>query len=533
MKLQEVRRRGKDKIKTFFGHAQKMFPRKKKMWMIAVGVPIFAVVWIWGIAPILPVKDPFGHSAKVCRIDAYGASKEDPAQTRSAFVRAFADCAPGGTVVVPWGTWKTGGIIVPSDVTLYFSLGSTLSFSDDPNLYLPAVPTRWEGMDVMNYQPFIYIPNAQNVAILGHGKVYGNGEKWWEWKQKKGADGERSSAKQLYEMAKNDTPLDRRHFGSENNSLRPSMVQTYESDTVVIDGPSFFDGPMWTIHFVYSKNIIVRNVTVNSTGPNTDGIAFDSSESGLVSGCTVGSGDDAIVIKSGLDYDGWKQNRPSKHIVIESSRIVRGNGGVTIGSEMSGGVEDVVVRDMRFSNVDTGIRLKTLKGRGGYIRDIHYENIRMRGIVEYAVQLDMRYKFATLISDGDQLPRVENIFLKNIFSTKTGTALRVLGTEDSPIRDFSVKESSFFGDASGTMENITNVLFDNVFLTSADKKPLEARNIENGLFSGYFPRGGRGDVHTNFKGSGTKNIHIGLFPCLHSRCVTQEKAILPGTLLFN
>lgn len=533
MKLQEVKRRSKDKVKTLFGHAQKISLRKKKIWVMAVGVPILAVVWFWGIAPILPVRDPFGHTAKICRIDAYGASKTDPIKTREAFVEAFADCAPGGTVVVPLGTWVTGGITIPSDITLYLNFGSTLSFSDDPNLYLPAVATRWEGMDVINYQPLIYVPNARNVAILGNGKVYGNGEKWWEWKQRKGVDGELNSAKKLYEMAENDTPLDERQFGSEKNHLRPSMIQTYESDNVVIDGPSFFDGPMWTIHFVYSKNVIVRNVTVDTVGPNTDGIAIDSSEDVLVSECTIGSGDDAIVIKSGLDYDGWKQNRPSKHIVVENSRVVRGNGGVTIGSEMSGGVEDVVVRGMRFTNVDTGIRLKTLKGRGGYIRDIHYEDIDMQNIVEDAIQLDLKYKYATLKSKSEAMPAVENISFKNIFVRKAHQAFRIGGMEEMPIKNITMERASFSVDTPGRANDISDSLFRNVSVSAKNRKSIEMKNVKNTTLSGYFPRGGRGDAFAKLQGTSVGNITVQLFPCPRNTCVIWDAKVPSGAVMFE
>lgn len=534
MKLQEVKRRGKEKVKTFFGYVRKMSSREKKIWISAIGAPILGVLWFWGIAPMLPVGDPFDHSAKLCRIDVYGASKENPAQTREAFARAFADCAPGGTVVVPWGTWKTGGISIPSDATLYMNLGSTLSFSDDPNLYLPAVATRWEGMDVMNYQPFIYIPNAKNVAILGHGKVYGNGEKWWEWKTgRRGENGELNAAKKLYELTKENAPLSERYFGNEKNPLRPSFVQLYESDTIVIDGPKFVDGPMWTIHPVYSKNITIQNVKINSTGPNTDGIAIDSSENVLVSGCTIGSGDDAIVIKSGLDWDGWRQNRPAKHIVIRDTKIIRGNGGVTIGSEMSGGVEDVWVKDMVFRNIDTGIRLKTLKGRGGYVRNVRYEDIDMRGITEDAIQLDLQYKYATLKNKGDRIPTVKDIFFRDIFVRKTHQAFRIGGMKEALVENITMERGSFFVDTPGRANDISHSVFRNVLVSAKNGKPIEMKNVKDIIISGYFPRGARGEAFVKFQGVYVEDVTMDLFPCLRNACAIWDAKVPVWAVQFK
>ncbi len=502
-----------------------------------IGVAAFGcllMIWFWGIVPILPVKDPFGHSMKTCRIDTYGASHEDPIKTREAFRSAFADCAPGGTVVVPRGIWKTGGLILPSDVTLKMDLGSVVSFSDDPDQYLPVVATRWEGMDVMNYQPLLYAEQVKNVAIIGHGTFVGNGGKWWVWKDDDaGGIGEEASAEKLYDMAKEGIPIEKRVFGTGKEPLRPSFLQFYDSDTVVLDGPTFVDGPMWTVHPVYSKNVIIRNVTVSTTAPNTDGIAIDSSEHVLVEGCTIGSGDDAIVIKSGLDYDGWKQNRPSRHIVIRDSRVIRGNAGVTIGSEMSGGVEDVFVNNMKFSGVDTGIRLKTLQGRGGYVRNIRYENIDMRNLAEDAVQLDMKYKYATLKSESDAVPEVSDISFKGIFARNANRAFRIGGREDMPIKNLLMENSSFFVKETGRMNDTVGATLRNVSIHSQDKKPVEVKNTNNLVLTGYFPRGGRGEAFAKLGGSTTRNVSVHLWPCPRNACVSWDKKVSPEQIIFQ
>lgn len=518
------------RFKNFF----RGFSQKERN--IFVGIMVFGcllAIWFLGVVQVLPIKDPFDHSTKICRIDAYGASHEDPKKTREAFRSAFSDCAPGGTVVVPFGTWKTGGITIPGEVTLRMDFGSRLFFSDDPREYLPVVATRWEGMDVMSYQPLVYVPNAKNVAIIGRGLFIGNGGLWWSWKDDKSEGiGEQAAAQELYLMAKDNVPIEERLFG-EGKQLRPSFLQFYNAENVVVNGPTFVDGPMWTIHPVYSKNITIRNIKVSTTAPNTDGIAIDSSENVLVEGCDIGSGDDAIVIKSGLDYDGWKQNRPSRHIVIQNSQVIRGNAGVTIGSEMSGGVEDVLVKNMRFRNVDTGIRLKTLRGRGGYVRNIRYENIDMRDLAEDAVQLDMKYKYATLKSESDAIPEVSNISLKNIFVRETNRAFRVGGREDMPIRNLSIENSSFFVKETGRINDTIGAVLKNVSIQSQDGKPIEVKNANNLILAGYFSRGGRGSAFVKLGGLATRNVLVGLWPCPKNKCVTWDKKVSPEQIIFE
>lgn len=470
-----------------------------------------------------PVSDPFHHDAKICRIDEYGASKTDARKTREAFAQAFSACGGGGTVVVPMGTWVTGGITIPSDTTLYLNLFSTLSFSDEPDFYLPVVATRWEGMDVMNYQPLVYVPNAKNVAVLGHGTLKGNGERWWEWRDRRSGKKESEAAKELYDMAKNGVSVESRVFGSITRPLRPSFFQPYAAENVVVDSVRFVDGPMWTIHPVYSQNVRIRHVTVDTTGPNTDGIAVDSSEDVVVEGCCVGSGDDAIVIKSGLDYDGWKQNRPSRNIIIRNSTVFRGNAGVTIGSEMSGGVENVAVSDMIFRSVDTGIRIKTLKGRGGFVHNVRYENIVMRGVVEDAVQIDLDYKYATLKSQSMAIPEVQDVFLSHIRAYASGTAFRVGGSREAGVHALYVRDSVFFVDDAGDMNDIASSSLQSVRMFAKNHKPLEMKNVQNVRVAGYFPRGALGEVFAKVRGDRSRDIDVRIVPCLREVCVVWAK----------
>ena len=427
---------------------------------------------------LLSADDPFGHSAKTCPLESFSPSSEDPSQTRAAFREAFAACA-NGTVVVGAGTWTTGGITIPGNVTLRLERGARVVFDPDPEHYLPAVPTRFEGMDVMNYQPLIYIPNARNVAIVGQGAFVGNGSAWWGARQNKRADGgmdEKEAAKVLYKLVQEDVPLEDRVFASMKKPLRPSFIQPYKSANILIRDVTFIESPMWTVHPLYTKNLAIRGIEVDTEGRNTDGIAIDSSRNVLIEDVRISSGDDAIVIKSGLDHDGWREDTPSENITIRDVDVLRGNGGVTIGSEMSGGVENVSVESAKFHNTDTGIRLKTLEGRGGYIRNLSFRDIVMENIIEDAIKLDATYSSATFSSASDRHPDVRNILIEDIRVRGAERAIRIDGGPFGFSR-VTLRSGIFDVDTAGSINDISDLVWDDMTLRTKDSSAIEMQRI--------------------------------------------------------
>lgn len=433
----------------------------------------------------LPKENPFGQYEKTCSINDFGADHEDAIKTREAFRRAFSECSPGGKVVVPSGIWKTGGITIPSEVALTLEEGANVIFSSDPNLYLPVVPTRFEGMDVINYQPLLYIPNAHNVVISGKGTFTGNGSAWWGLRKKnsigEGFLNEEGSARMLYDMTRNNIPLEQRIFGSMERPLRPSFIQPYKSENIIIEDVRFIEGPMWTIHPTYTDNVLIRDVVVETSGPNTDGIAIDSCNGVKIHGVQISSGDDAIVIKSGLDYDGWREASPSQHVQIQDVHVLRGNGGITIGSEMSGGVEDVVVDSAIFENVGTGIRLKTLKGRGGYVRNIAFRNIEMRDVIEDAIKLDMTYSYATFKSESNEYPKIQEIVMENINVYGADRAIRIDGGEPG-FSNIVLKNADFQVGKAGKINDVKGLTLENIIIHNNEDNILLDLDIRDRIY---------------------------------------------------
>jgi polygalacturonase len=216
-------------------------------------------------------------------------------------------------------------------------------------------------------------------------------------------------------MSLNNTPIEQRIFGTISDSLRPSTIQPYNSQNIFIDGVKIIGGPMWAIHPVYSKNVIITNTNIQTQVSNGDGIVIDSSEKVLIDGNALSTDDDAIVIKSGRDVDGWNVNKPSQNIVIKNSTINHAHAGVGFGSEMSGGIKNVFVDNMNITNATRGFRLKTTTGRGGYIKNIIIQNSIINNPIEKgSININKDYGSNTIKPKTKKEPKINNIKFTNI-----------------------------------------------------------------------------------------------------------------------
>jgi len=231
-----------------------------------------------------------------CNIVDYGAEENSMPKNTLAFKKAIADCASmgGGVVLVPSGTWITGAIHLKDNINLHITKESTILFSGNPTDYLPVVKTRFIGLELYNYSPMIYAKDCQNIAITGKGTIDGNGQsdKW-----KPFIKNQKKAIKKLYAMTLTNTPVSERIFGTAADSLRPSLIQPYNCNNVWINEVTIKEGPMWTIHALYTNNLIISDTNIQTVSPNTDGIVIDSSTNVLIKNNKISTGDDGISIK--------------------------------------------------------------------------------------------------------------------------------------------------------------------------------------------------------------------------------------------
>ncbi|MBV9446232.1 MAG: glycoside hydrolase family 28 protein [Streptosporangiaceae bacterium] len=306
----------------------------------------------------------------------FGAVGDGTTKNTAAFAAAIAACnrVGGGHVIVPSGQFLTGAIHLLSNVDLHLEDGATILFSQDPNDYLPVVFTRWQGVELMNYSPFIYAFGQRNIAVTGAGTLNGQADAthWWSWKSLETPDFNALTA-----MADAGVPVSQRVFGS-GHFLPPQMIQPFGCDTVLLQGVTVINSPFWHLNPNLCSNVTIDGLTISSTGPNTDGCDPESCDGVVVQNVTYDTGDDCMAIKAGRDSDGRRVNVPCQNVVIQNCTFANGHGGITIGSEMTGGVRNVYARDltMNSANLQAGHRIKTNTLRGGYVLNTNVYRVK-------------------------------------------------------------------------------------------------------------------------------------------------------------
>jgi len=275
---------------------------------------------------------------------------EDWTEAFEAAIRALRSQG-GGTLLVPPGLYKAGSLQLYSDMTLRLEAGAVLRFHDDPARF-PLIDTEFEGTPGKAYRPCVFARDASNVRVEGQGTLDGNGARWW-----------------------------RAFRARELPHARPYLVCFERCERVAVEGVRLVNSPVWTIHPMYCRNVSIRGVTIENPAdsPNTDGINPNGCSFVRISDCHIDVGDDCVAIKSGTEDT--PSPRPCENIVITGCTMARGHGGVVIGSEMSGGVRNVIISGCVFQNTERGIRLKTRRGRGGAVEGLLVSNVLMDGVM--------------------------------------------------------------------------------------------------------------------------------------------------------
>jgi len=421
------------------------------------------------LARIRPPKFP----ARDFPITNYGARAGGDFDNTSAIRDAIEACARagGGRVVVPAGVFLTGAIHLKSNVNLHVSEGATLRFSTDPAKYLPAVYTRWEGTELMNYSPLIYAFEQQNIAVTGKGTLDGGAsdDNWWRWARRQGSNPAPASAdvRRLREMGDRGVPVSQRVFG-QGSHLRPPFFQPYRSRNILVEGVTIIRSPFWEIHPVLSQNITVRGVNINTHGPNNDGCDPESSKDVLIEDCVFDTGDDCIAIKSGRDDDGRRVGVASENIIVRNCTMKDGHGGVVIGSEISGNVRNVFVEDCKMDspNLDRALRFKSNAKRGGVLENVFMRNVEVGRVAEAVLTIDLLYYG----EQGPHKPVVRNVQIENVTSTSSPRVMWVVGFPGVTIDDIRFKNCTFRGVESAEVMNHTGSFsFENVTIEPAKK----------------------------------------------------------------
>jgi polygalacturonase len=388
-------------------------------------------------------------------VTAHGAVGDGTTNNSEAFRRSIDACraANGGVVRIPTGRFLTGPIDMVSNMTLHLDEGAVLLFTDDPDDY-PLVETRWEGTMRQARRPLLWARDCRNIKITGSGVIDGQGQRWWRPLQ----------AGRLQRPRNPTTAPASRPWDDDGSRRRPPLVQLRDCDGILVDGVTFQNSPFWTMHLLFSDNIIVRRAKffAPEDGPNTDAMDIDSCRRVLVEDCYADVGDDAFTLKSGRDADGRRVGRPTEDVTVRRCVVKHAHGGVTIGSEMSGDIRRVRFYDCDFEGTDTGFRMKTMRGRGGVVEDVRAENIRMKNVIN-AIWITMRYQRTDPAPYSEETtPIFRDIHLNNITATGSRRAGIIDGLEEMSIQDVTFGNMDIAAQQGFTCSYGSGIEFSNV-----------------------------------------------------------------------
>ncbi len=369
------------------------------------------------------------NAQAACDPHAYGAKADGGTKDTAAIQKAIDTCAATGTpkapgvVILRGGTFVSGPLTLRSNLTLQIDLGTTLMGSRDVDDYPIRVDATWRRVALL------HADRVHNLRITGGGTVDGSGSVFWELAR-------------THRVA-NDT-------SGSGGFPRPMLFDMTESQHLQFDHLVVQNSPMYNFTFFFCDGIVIDHATIRNpakSAPNTDGIDPFSSRNIEISHVDIDTGDDDIALKSGLVERDPKIG-PVEHVYIHDS-IFRHGHGLSVGSELAGGIHDVRVENVTMEGTDAGVRIKSNRTRGNDISDLHYKNIRMTGVGQ-PIQITEYYPKApeaggdTAKPMDDHTPRFHDISLENIAATGAKDAI-IIGVPEYPIRNLTLTDVSIQG----------------------------------------------------------------------------------------
>ena len=405
----------------------------------------------------------------------------------------------GGVVVIPSGLWTTGPIKMKSNVNLHTKNGAFISFTSDLDQY-ELIESYFEGNKVIRCESPIMGVDLENIAITGEGIFDGNGSNWRpvkigkmtdeQWKTLVNSGGVLSKDGKIWypsegaligneqkdKLPKTPTVENMKPY---KQALRPVMVSLVNCKKLLLDGVTFQNSPAWNVNPLMCENLTLSNLTIRNPwySQNGDGLDIESCRIGTVTNCRFDVGDDAICIKSGKDKEGRERAKPTELFVIMDCVVYHAHGGFVIGSEMSGGVRNILAKNLTFIGTDCGLRFKSVRGRGGLVENIWMEDIRMKNIPTDAINFNLYYFVKGAVEDpvtgemiveketvSDETPAFKNMYFKNIYVDGAKQALKIMGIPEMPVQNIQFKNMVIRSEAGIQMNYASKIDFVNIDL---------------------------------------------------------------------
>ena len=448
-------------------------------------------------APVIPEYE--------VNVKDFGGVGDGIALNTDAFAKAVSALSQrgGGRLVVPQGVWHTGPIVLKSNIELHLQAGAVILFAADESLY-PIIETSFEGLDTRRCQSPLSANGATNIAITGKGVIDGNGQYWRpvkkskvtasHWKELLAIPGSQEMKPGYWVpsagYAKGEQGANMNVPNAQTEAewqaikrfVRPVMVSLVNCKNVRLKGVIFQNSPAWNLHPLMCENVIIEDVLVRnpSYAQNGDALDLESCKNALIINSRFDAGDDGICIKSGKDADGRRRGIPCENVVVKGCTVFAGHGGFVVGSEMSGGVKNIMVEQCQFLGTDVGLRFKSTRGRGGIVENIFIKNISMTDIKTDAITFNMYYggkSVAEMLADGDnpdnvtkqpvteETPIFRNIDIKNVVCNGAGRAMEFNGLPEMPINGIELQNITILAKKDAVFTNCENITKKNVNIT--------------------------------------------------------------------
>ncbi len=480
----------------------------------------------------------------------YGAVADGLTLNSAAINKTIEACAAkgGGVVYVPRGSFVTGPIIMKSNINLHLAKGALILYTKDFDQY-PLVLSSFEGVDAARCQSPLVAEKLENIAITGEGIMNGNGFFWrpvkkekmtesqWKAHQKNyggvlSADGKTwycspkallaSKTNNIGKLTDGKTLKD---FEEVKDYMRPNMIRISECKNILIEGVTFENSPAWTTHIMLSEHITVRGLKVKNIwyGANTDAIDLESCNNALLEDCNFDTGDDGITIKSGRDEYGRKRGVPTKDVIVKNCVVYHSHGGFVVGSEMSGGVNNMFVSNCTFIGSDIGLRFKTTRGRGGMVENIYVNNVDMKDIPAEAILFDMYYMAKDpVVLAGEKreppvvetkpvdetTPQFQNFYFRNITCNGAAKGIFVRGIPEMHIKNILIENAILQADEGIDIQEASNITLNNITMLSKNTNPVAYVLNSDNITINNLKYKDSADVLAIVQGERSKNISI-------------------------
>jgi len=428
---------------------------------------IAAVASLFLYAGLVAAEQSSTKPAKRYVITDYGAVSDANTINTKAIQAAIDKCAAdgGGTLVVPAGTFLTGAIFFKQGVNLQVESGGVLKGTTNMADY-KLVQTRWEGEERIWVSALVNVFDMTGFRLTGPGTIDGSGDLWHSRSRRGGNQAQPANVGPVREgspelgtagglPAKPESPAYELRRVELPAYARPRLIAIQNCNDVLVEDLTIRNQSSWGLFVLYCRKVEIRDLVIRAEHyiPSSDGIDIDSCDGVHITGVDIDVNDDCIAIKSGKDEDGRRVNRPAENILIEKCLFRYGHGGVSMGSEMSGGIRNVEIRNsVMEANNWAPIRFKSQPSRGGVVENIIYRDIELKDTLK-AFEFNMAWRMVNPKPPSDPLPVVRNVKIINVSGT-TKNVGDMHGLKDSPIQNVVFENCHIKAQQGFILENV-------------------------------------------------------------------------------